>query len=292
MKKKDSRISKRKLRSSYITSIISIALVLFLLGLVGILLINAKRLSDHVKENIGFTIILNDNVKEVDVLRLQKTLDAKNYVKSTEYISKEEAAAELQEELGEDFIEFLGFNPLGATIDVRFYAAYANPDSISFIEEQINSFEEVKEVFYQESLLQLVNENIRKISLIILLFSALLFLIAIALINNTIRLSVYSKRFLINTMKLVGATRSFIRRPFLYRSAGHGILAAIIASSLLGGVLYLINREFSEIIYFMDIEIIGILVFLVILLGIFLNWISTFFAVNRYLRITADNLYY
>ena len=252
MKKKDARISKRRLRSSYITSIISITLVLFLLGLIGILLINAKRLSDHVKENIGFTIILNENVKEVDILRLQKSLDAQQYVKSTEYISKEEAAQELTEELGEDFIEFLGYNPLGATIDVRFYAGYANPDSISFIEGQINSYEEVKEVFYQQSLLHLVNENIRKISFIILLFSALLFLIAVALINNTIRLSVYSKRFLINTMKLVGATRTFIRRPFLYRSAGHGILAAFIAILLLGGILYLINREFSEIIYFMD----------------------------------------
>ena len=234
MKKKDTRISKRRLRSSYITSIISISLVLFLLGLIGILLINAKRLSDHVKENIGFTIILNENVKEVDILRLQKSLDAQEYVKSTEYISKEEAASELTEELGEDFIEFLGYNPLGATIDVRFYAGYANPDSISFIEGQINSFEEVKEVFYQKSLLHLVNENIRKISFIILLFSALLFLIAVALINNTIRLSVYSRRFLINTMKLVGATRTFIRRPFLYRSAGHGILAALRLHSLEG----------------------------------------------------------
>ena len=292
MKKKDTRISRRRLRSSYMTSIISISLVLFLLGLIGILLINAKRLSDHVKENIGFTIILNEYVKEVDILRLQKSLDAKPYVKSTEYISKEEAAAALTEELGEDFIEFLGYNPLGATIDVRFYAGYANPDSISFIEGQINSYEEVKEVFYQKSLLHLVNENIRKISFIILLFSALLFLIAVALINNTIRLSVYSRRFLINTMKLVGATRTFIRRPFLYRSAGHGILAAVIAILLLGGVLYLINREFSEIIYFLDIKIIGILVLLVIFLGIFLNWVSTFFAVNRYLRMTADNLYY
>jgi len=292
MKKKDSRISKRRLRSSYITSIISISLVLFLLGLIGILLINAKRLSDHVKENIGFTIILNENVKEVDILRLQKSLDAQQFVKSTDYISKEEAASELTEELGEDFIEFLGYNPLGATIDLRFYADYANPDSISLIEGQINSYEEVKEVFYQKSLLHLVNENIRKISFIILLFSALLFLIAVALINNTIRLSVYSKRFLINTMKLVGATRTFIRRPFLYRSAGHGILAAVIAISLLGGILYLINREFSEIIYFMDIEIIGILVLLVIFLGVFLNWVFTFFAVNRYLRMTTDNLYY
>lgn len=292
MKKKETRISKRRLRSSYFTSIISISLVLLLLGLLGILLLNARRLSDFVKENIGFTIILNENVKEVDILRLQKTLDAKVYVKSTRYISKEEAARELQQELGEDFIGFLGYNPLGATVDVKFYAPYANSDSISFIEKEISVFEEVKEIFYQKSLLNLVNENIRKISLIILVFSTMLFLIAVALINNTIRLSVYSKRFLINTMKLVGATKSFIRRPFLYKSAGHGFVAALIAIALLGGILFLIQRELNDFIYFRDIEIMGILALFVIVLGIFLNWISTFFAVNKYLRMNTDDLYY
>jgi cell division transport system permease protein len=292
MKKKETRISKRRLRSSYFTSIISISLVLLLLGLLGILLLNARRLSDFVKENIGFTIILNENVKEVDILRLQKTLDAKVYVKSTRYISKEEAARELQQELGEDFIGFLGYNPLGATVDVKVYAPYANPDSISLIEKEISVFEEVKEIFYQKSLLHLVNENIRKISLIILVFSTLLFLIAVALINNTIRLSVYSKRFLINTMKLVGATKSFIRRPFLYKSAGHGFVAALIAIALLGGILFLIQRELIDFIYFQDIEIMGILALFVIALGIFLNWISTFFAVNKYLRMNTDDLYY
>jgi cell division transport system permease protein len=292
MRKKEVRISKRSLRSSYITSIISISLVLLLVGLLGILLMNARRLSDYVRENIGFTIILNDNVKEVDILRLQKTLDAKAYVKSTRYISKEEAARELQQELGEDFIGFLGYNPLGASIDVKFFAPYANPDSISFIEKEISPYEEVKEIFYQKSLLQLVNENIRKISLIILIFSAMLFLIAVALINNTIRLSVYSKRFLINTMKLVGATKPFIRRPFLYKSAGHGILAALIAIALLGGILLLIRHEFYDFIYLQDIEIMGILVLFVLASGIFLNWISTFFAVNKYLRMNTDDLYY
>lgn len=290
--KKEAGISKRRLRSSYITSIISISLVLFLLGLIGILLINAKRLSDHVRENIGFTIILNDDVREVDILRLQKELDARNYIKSTRYVSKEDALREMQEELGEDFLDFLGYNPLGASIDLRFYASYANSDSITKIEKEIGANEEVKEVFYQKSLLNLVNENIRKISFIILIFSVLLFLIAVALINNTIRLSVYSKRFLINTMKLVGATKAFIRKPFLYRSAGHGAVAALISLSLLSGIIYLINREFSGIIVFMDVGIIGTLVLGVILFGIFLNWISTLFAVNRYLRMHSDNLYY
>lgn len=292
MRKKESRISRRKLRSSYVTSIISISLVLFLMGLVGLLVLNANRLAVHVKENIGFSVILKEGAKEVDILRLQKNLDAKVYVKSTDYVSREEAARLTQEELGEDFIEFLGYNPLPASIDVKFYAGYANPDSIAAIEEELTRFDEVQEVIYQKSLIHLVNENVRKISLIILAFSGLMFFITVALVSNTIRLSVYARRFLINTMQLVGATGSFIRKPFLLRSAGHGIYAAIIAIMLLVGVIYLIQKEFMEVISFNDVEILGILFIFVIFLGIILNWISTFFAINRYLRMKSGDLYY
>lgn len=292
MKKKESSISKRKLRSSYLTSIISISLVLFLMGLVGLLVLNANRLAIHVKENIGFSVVLKEAAKEVDIIRLQKNLDAKVYVKSTDYISREEAAQQTREALGEDFIDFLGYNPLPASIDVKFYADYANPDSIASIEQELQRFDEVQEVIYQKSLIHLVHDNVRKISLIIFAFSGLMFFIAVALVNNTIRLSVYSKRFLINTMQLVGATGSFIRRPFLLRSAGHGIYAAIIAILLLVGVIYLIRKEFVEVISFKDVEILGILFIFVILLGIILNWISTFFAINKYLRMKSDNLYY
>ena len=275
MKKREKSITRRKLRSSYATSIISISLVLFLMGLVGLLLLNAQRLSTHVLENLGFSIILKEDAKEVDIIRLQKNLDTRAYVKSTDYITKEEAARETSEELGEDFIEFLGYNPLPASIVVKFYAEYANTDSIATIERELQRFEEVEEVMYQESLIHLVNENVRKISLIILAFSAVMFFIAIALVNNTIRLSVYARRFLINTMQLVGATRSFIRKPFLMRSAGHGIYAATIAILLLTGVIYLIQQEFMEVISFEDIDILGILFLLVIILGIILKWISS-----------------
>ncbi|MFC2112144.1 cell division protein FtsX [Bacteroidota bacterium] len=292
MKKRDNGINRRKLRSSYATSIISISLVLFLLGLVGLLLLNAQRLSTHVLENIGFSVVLKEEAKEVDIIRLQKNLDAKAYVKSTDYITKEEAARETSEELGENFIEFLGYNPLPASIVVKFYADYANTDSIASIEKELQRFEEVEEVMYQESLIHLVNENVRKISLIILAFSGVMFFIAIALVNNTIRLSVYAKRFLINTMQLVGATRGFIRKPFLMRSAGHGIYAAIIAILLLVGVIYLIQQEFMEVINFEDVDILGVLFLLVIILGIVLNWISTYFAINKYLRMKSDDLYY
>ncbi len=266
-------------------------MVLFLLGILGLLVLNAKRISDYVKENIGFSIILKENVKEVDVIRLQKNLDASDYVKSTEYVTKEEAAEELQEELGEDFIEFLGYNPLLASIDVHLRADYANQSSIERIKNDLQRYDQIKEVFYQKSLVQLVNQNIRKIGIIILIFSGFLFLIAIALINNTIRLSIYSKRFIINTMQLVGATKGFIRRPFIYKGMLQGVLASIISMGLLTGSVYFMQKEFNEIITLKDIEILAVLYGAVLVVGVFISWISTFFAVNRYLKINVDKLY-
>jgi len=289
---KDQNINKKRLRNSYITSVISISLVLFLIGILGILVLNAKKLADYVKENIGFTIFLNDNIKEVDIIKLQKKLNATYYVKETEFISKDKAAKVLQEELGEDFIEFLGYNPLMASIDIKFYAKYANPDTIAKIENIISQFPETKEIYYQESLIHLVNENVKKISLILLGFSAIMLFIALTLINNTIRLSVYSKRFIINTMHTVGATRRFIRKPFLYKSIVHGIYASILSIVMITGILYIIQKEFAEIISFKDIEILGVLFTFVIILGISINWISTYFAVNKFLRLKTDDLYY
>src|SRR3989304_84526 len=189
----------RRLTTSYITSVVSITLVLFLLGLVGILILNAKKLSDYVRENIGISVYLNDDVREVDIFSLQKTLDAKKYVKETRYITRDKAAEDFQRELGEDFVEFLGYNPLPSSIDVKLKAEYANPDSFAVLEKEFRALPEVADVAYQKDLIYAVNLNIRKISLAILVFSVLLFFIAITLINNTIRLSVYSKRFIIRT---------------------------------------------------------------------------------------------
>ena len=174
---KESKVVKRRLRSSYFISIISIALLLFMVGLMGLLILNARNLSEYVKENIGFSVILEEDVKEVDIIRIQKNLNATDYVKSTRYITKERAASELEEMLGEDFISFLGFNPLLPSIEVNLYAAYANPDSILIIEKDIEQFSHVEEVYYQKSLVHLVNENIRRISIIIAIFSLMLFLI-------------------------------------------------------------------------------------------------------------------
>jgi cell division transport system permease protein len=256
-----------------------------------LLLFNTKKLSDYIHENIGFSIMLNENVREADILKLQKNLDAKVYVKSTEYIAKEKAAEELQKDLGEDFIQFLGYNPLLPSIDLKLHAAYANPDSIDYIEKELVKNSEIKEVFYQKSLVHLVHENVKKISLIILGFSCLLLLIALVLINNTIRLSVYSRRFIINAMQLVGATDGFIRRPFLYKSMLHGTYASIIASILIYAVLYYAQRQFGEILNINEYTTVGILLASIFALGLLLNFSSTFLAVTRYLHMKIDDLY-
>lgn len=292
MKPREERSSKRRLRTSYITTVVSITLVLFMLGIMGLLLLNAKKLSDYVRENIGFSIILKEEVKEPDVLRLQKVIESRDFVKSTTHISKAEAAKELQQDLGEDFIDFIGYNPLPVSIDVNLIARYANNDSIRKIEQELLQFPQIKEVWYQKSLVHLMNENIRKISLILLGFAALLLFISIVLINNTIRLSVYSKRFIINTMRLVGATRYFIRGPFLRTSALHGIYSGLFANAMLFAVIYLVGNEFPEISVFTDPFVMGILTSGIIIVGIVISFFSTLFAVNKYLRISTDKLYF
>jgi cell division transport system permease protein len=292
LKNNESGLSKTKLRSSYLTLVISVSLVLFLLGVLGLILINAKELSDYFRESLSFSVMLNDDAKEADIRMLQKDLDGKLYVKSTEYVSKDEAAAKMKEDLGEDFINFLGDNPLPPSIDVYLYANYTSPDSVARIEKYVLEYPFVKEVYYQESLLFLINENVRKISFFLLIISSFLFLIALTIINNTIRLSIYSKRFIIRTMQIVGATRSFIRRPFLVQSAFHGLLAALIAMGLLMGLLYLIEKEFLLMFTFESTNLLILLGVSLIITGVLINIISTFFSVNRYLSISEDKLYY
>jgi cell division transport system permease protein len=290
MQKRDNVI-RRRLRASYATSVISISLVLYMLGLVGLLLLNTKKLSDYVKENIGFSVFLQDDIKEVEIFGLQKLLDSKHYVKETAYITKEQAVRDFQKEWGEDFEDFLGFNPLPASIDVKLYAPYANPDSIAVIEKDIMTYPGVRDVVYQKDLIYKVNNNVRKISLSILAFSFLLFLIALTLINNTIRLSVYAKRFIIRTMQLVGAQHQIIRRPFLYRSLYYGFLSALVAMGLLIATMIVAERQLEGLFSFRDYRISGILFALVFFIGIFLTWSSTLLAVNRYLSMTTDELY-
>jgi cell division transport system permease protein len=292
VKNKDTSFSKTRLRSSYLTLVISVSLVLFLLGVLGFVLINARELSDYFRESLSFSVMLDDDAKEADIRMLQKDLDAKVYVKATEYVSKDEAAAKMKEDLGEDFINFLGDNPLPPSIDVYLHAGYTSPDSVAKIEKYVHEYPFVKEVYYQESLLFLINENVRKISFFLLIISSFLFLIALTIINNTIRLSIYSRRFLIRTMQLVGATRSFIRKPFLVQSIFHGLVAALIAMSLLMGLLYLVEKEFFKMFSFDSTKLLILLGVSIILVGVLINLISTFFSVNRYLSISEDKLYY
>ena len=283
--------SSKKTKSVYISTVISIALVLLMIGMLGLLLVHAKNLSDYVKENIVLNIIMNEGVSEGNVLAYQKDLEADNYVLRSEYISKELAAENLSKELGEDFVAFLGHNPLLSSIDVYLKADYANTDSIATFIKNVSSKDMVKEVVYQESLIDMVNKNIRTIGMVILAFTVLLLVIAVALINNTIRLAIYSQRFLIKSMQMVGATKGFIRRPFLGYGILHGLLGALIAILLLLLALHLGQREIPELVLLRSwFEFIVIFV-VVAALGILISGLSTYFAVSKYLRLKSNELY-
>lgn len=284
-------ISKSKAHTSNISTVVGIALVLFMLGSLLFVILNAKKLSDHVKESFRVQVFLNEDAKEADILKFQKLLEAEPFIAATNYITKEEAVMMMEEEIGENFVEFLGFNPLQASLDVHLEAEYAHSDSLIWIEQSILANPRVKEVVYQPDLIDLVNQNIRKISMVVLGFSLLLLIIAIALINNTIRLAVFSKRFIIRSMQLVGATRGFIMRPFIWQGIVNGIWAAILALLLIIGVLYFVKNELPELMNIQDIKSLIELFGLVVLLGIFISVISTIFAVNKYIRSDLDKLY-
>lgn len=281
-----------RLRNSYVTTVVSIAMVLLLLSLLGLLILNARLIGDYVKENIGFSVIIKDEIREPDIIQLQNSFNANPAVKATKYVSAEVAAQALQKELGENFLDFLGTNPLKASIDIKFHAAYANPDSIAKVEKILAAYPQVYEVYYQESMVNLVNENLRKISIVILAFSALLLLISIALFNNTIRLLVYSKRFIIKTMQLVGATRKYILKPFILRGLMNGLFGSVLASLLLLGVIYIARQQMPEVLQFTDSMTVAMLVLLIFAVGMILSGITTILAVNKYLGIDRDKLYF
>lgn len=284
---------KNKIRGAYFTSLVSISMVLLLLGIVGWLILNASFLSVYVKENICFSLIIKDNIKEPDIKLYQKTLDAYNFIKSTEYITKDDAAQSLKEELGEDFVSTLGYNPLSPTINVYLNSDYANPDSIVKLEKFfLSETEIVGEVAYQHNLLGLINDNVRKISIVLLVFCLALFLISFALLNNTVRLSIYSKRFTINTMRLVGAKSNFIRKPFLVSGALQGLYSSFIAIVILSVIFFFTNKQMGEIVSMISPAIIAALYAIIIMSGIILTTVSTYFSINKYLKLKTANLYY
>jgi len=284
---------KNKIRGAYFTSVVSISLVLLLLGIVGLLMLNAKQISDYVKENLCFSLIISNDASEPDIKQFQKTLDTHDFIKSTEYITKDDAAEQLKEDLGEDFVETLGYNPLSPTINVYLNSDYASPDSIAKLEDFFLSKSDiVEEVSYQQNLVNLINDNIKKVSIILLVLSALFFLISFALLNNTIRLQIYSKRFIINTMKLVGAKKNFIRRPFVASGALQGLISSIIAIALLYGIVYFANNQLGNIMGSIDPLIIAMLFGAVLVVGVLLCVLATLLSINKYLRMKTINLYY
>ncbi|MEC7173091.1 MAG: permease-like cell division protein FtsX [Bacteroidota bacterium] len=284
----EEKFNKRRLISTYFSVVVSITLVLFLTGLLGLLLINSKKVADHFKEQIVMTIYVKDSAKEVELKQLQKTLRLNSATKKVIYVSKEEASQRHANEIGEDFMEFLGYNPLLNSIDVFFKAPFLNPVMVSKLSKDISLYSYVSEVVYDRPLLELLDQNIKKITFVMLLASSLFILVAVLLINSSIRLSIYSKRLIIKTMQLVGATKSFIQRPFIKTHLMMSTLGSIIAISGMVLVIYEIQKRFPEL-QISENPLEPVLVFLgVFLLGLGITTVSTFFATQRYLNLKSD----
>ena len=284
----EEKFNKRRLISTYFSVVVSITLVMFLTGLLGLLLINSKKVADHFKEQIVMTIYVKDSAKEVELKQLQKTLRLNSTTKKVIYVSKEEASQRHANEIGEDFMEFLGYNPLLNSIDVFFKAPFLNPVMVSKLSKDISLYSYVSEVVYDRPLLELLDQNIKKITFMMLLASSLFILVAVLLINSSIRLSIYSKRLIIKTMQLVGATKSFIRRPFIKTHLMMSTLGSIIAISGMVLVIYEIQKRFPEL-QISENPLEPVLVFLgVFLLGLGITTVSTFFATQRYLNLKSD----
>mgnify|MGYP000244362621 FL=1 len=285
-------LQKRRLISSYFSVVLSIALVLFLLGLLGMLVLNAKKVSDHFKEQVVLTIYLKDTAKEVEVKQLEKSLAMADYVKTTEYVSKEQAAEFMKEENGEDFMDFVGYNPLQNSIDVHLKADFVTSDQLGKISEEALSKNFVDEVTYDNDLVTLMNNNVKKISFWVLVISGIFTLIAVLLINSSIRLAVYSKRFTIKTMQMVGATKQFIRRPFVWKSVRLGIIGGVLALFGMAIVLFYLNKTFPELELLSNPILVAFLFIFVFTLGIIITWISTYIDTQRFLNLKTDQLYY
>ena len=276
----------------FITSSISTTLVLLLLGMVVFFVLSANNLSTYVRENIGITVLVSDDMKEPEALNFQKTLNEKTYVKESVYISKEQALKEQTEAMGTDPAEFLGYNPFTASIEIKLNAQYANSDSIAWIEKEILTNKKVMEVSYPQNLIDSVNRNIQKVSFFLLGLAALLSLISFALINNTIRLAIYSKRFLIHTMKLVGASWGFIRRPFLVRNVWIGVLAGVMADTILLGMAYMLVKYEPQLIEIITPNTLLIVMASVFIFGLAITFLCAYISINKYLRMKASALYY
>ncbi len=282
---------KKKVAGSYFVSTLSISLVLVVVGILVFILLNARQVSDHVKQNIGFSIIVKNNVNEAEIKKMQKILDTKPFVSSSVFISKEDAAREFKEELGEDFEEVLGYNPLLPSVEIKLNPLYANNDSLAVIEKRLLQNELVQEVSYQKSLVHMINENVRRISIILLIAGGALMLISFTLIRNTIHLAVYSQRFLIKTMQLVGAKSSFICKPFILNGVWFGFFGSMFANLILLAAIYFLQKEAGGVVDLMDKRVIIAMVVFVMVCGILLSLLSSWMSVAKYLKKDMNDLY-
>ena len=292
MSKSFDSYQKRKLISSYFSVVLSIGLVLFLLGILGLLVLNTKKLADHFKEQITVAVFLKDSAKQVEIDQLLKSLSLAEYTKTAKYVSKEEAAEQHSEEIGENFVDFLGYNPLKNSIDIQLNADFVSSGQIEAIAEDLNTRAYVEEVNYDKPLITLLTENVQQISFWILVACAIFTVIAVLLINSSIRLSIYSKRFIIKTMQMVGATKRFIRWPFIWTNIKLGLLGAFLALLTLGASLYYLNLNFPELRLLEDMVMLAVLFLGVLLLGLLIALLSTYFATQRFLNLRTDDLYY
>lgn len=282
---------KRRILNNYFSVVISITVVLFFVGILGLFLLNTKSLASHFKEQIVMTVYLKDNAKDIEITQMQKKIQLNSSTKRVQFKSKEEAAEEYARDIGEDFVEFLGFNPLLNSIDIYFNAAYVNALSLNQTKTEIEISDFVAEVVYDQPLVTLLEKNIERISFVLLISTALFVVIALLLINSSIRLSIYSKRFVIKTMQLVGATKSFIRRPFILSHLSLGIISSFLALTALNFLLWEVNKRFPEIEIMQQTSELMIVFGSVLILGISITGVSTFFATQRYLNLKTDAVY-
>ncbi|RUA10838.1 MAG: ABC transporter permease [Flavobacteriia bacterium] len=292
MSKSFEKYQKRRLRSSYLSVIISIALVLFMLGILGLLILNTKKVSDYFKEQAAITLYLKDEISKEQIKKLQSSIDKEAFTKETRFTSKEEAAEIYKKENGEDFMNFLGYNPLQNSIDIFVKADFVTPEKMEEIAKKYKKNQFVEDLSYDKPLIDLLTKNVKRISIFILIFSALSTLIVVVLINNSIRLSIYSKRFTIKTMQMVGATKRFIRRPFIWGSIKLGIIGGFIALLALAGLVFYIHKNYPEFNMIDDKIQLAALFGGVFLIGILITWLSTYFATQRFLNLRTDELYY
>lgn len=292
MSKAENKIMRRRLMNAYLSSVISISLVLLLVGVASMLLVNAKSVSDYFKENMQVSVLMKQNVTDEAALGFKEELEGERYIKSTVFISKEQGQRELAAQLGEDFLDVFETSPIPVSIDVTLDADYVSADSLEIVRTEISASPLVDEVVYQRSLVDALNANLSRISLILGVFIALLLFISFVLINNTVRLNVFARRFTIHTMKLVGATRSFIRAPFLVQSAFQGLFAAFLAIIVLVGLMFVMRSGFSELFEIFRLDLLLVVIGIVIASGLIICLVSTYFVVNKLVSLRKDELYY